>query len=353
MKILYGVQATGNGHISRSREVVRNLKDLGHEVDVLLSGRDPSGLWGIDMFRPFSVYRGLTFATSRGRICYLKTALNLNLFEFYRDIRCFNASAYELVVTDFEPLSSRIAKRAGLPCIGIGHQYAFLHDIPRSKANPVSRSVLRTFAPADHPIGLHWHHFGQPILPPIVPATLRNDRWTRPNKILVYLPFEEPSDFVPLLEQFVDHEFYVYAKWPNASDSGHLHLRPLSREAFLTDLAESNGVMTNAGFELVSEALYLGKRVLVKPLKNQLEQESNAMALAGLGLGTAVSRLRAEVVAQWLNGPPNRPIAYPDVARLLAEWITARKWHDVAGLAEKSWRGLSGSLDALMSNPIH
>ena len=184
MKILYGVQATGNGHISRSREVVRNLKDLGHEVDVILSGRDPAGLWGIEIFQPFTVYRGLTFATSRGRMRYFKTALDLNLFEFYRDIRRFNASAYDLVITDFEPLSSRIASRAGLTCIGIAHQYAFLHDIPRSKANPVSRSVLRTFAPADHPIGLHWHHFGQPILPPIIPATLRGVRRTRPNKIL-------------------------------------------------------------------------------------------------------------------------------------------------------------------------
>jgi uncharacterized protein (TIGR00661 family) len=154
MKILYGVQATGNGHISRSREVVRNLKDLGHEVDVILSDRDPAALWDVDVFRPFSGYPGLTFATWRGRMQYFKTALNLNLLQFWRDIRRFDASAYELVVTDFEPLSSRIAKRANLPCIGIAHQYAFLHDIPRSKANPVSRAVLRTFAPADHPMPL-------------------------------------------------------------------------------------------------------------------------------------------------------------------------------------------------------
>ena len=184
-------------------------------------------------------------------------------------------------------------------------------------------------------------------------ATLQSDRPIRPDKILVYLPFEDPGDFVPELRQITDHEFYIYAKWPGASDRGHLHFRPLSRQAFLADLVESNGVMTNAGFELISEALYLGKRLLVKPLKNQLEQESNAMALAGLGLGIAVIELRTAAVAQWLAGPPNRPIAYPDVARILAEWITDRRWHDIAGLCEQSWRGLSGSFQASMSNPIY
>ena len=37
MKILYGIQGTGNGHISRSREVLKYLcKEA--EVDILVSG---------------------------------------------------------------------------------------------------------------------------------------------------------------------------------------------------------------------------------------------------------------------------------------------------------------------------
>jgi hypothetical protein len=61
MNILYGVQATGNGHISRSREVIRNLKMLGHKVRVILSGRDPALLWDMEVFEPYDAFRGLTF----------------------------------------------------------------------------------------------------------------------------------------------------------------------------------------------------------------------------------------------------------------------------------------------------
>ena len=94
MKILFGIQATGNGHISRSREVVHRLRARGHEVQVLFSGRDPSGLKEIEVFTPFEVRRGLTFQTSRGRLQYLKTAFTLNLLallpRYLRLRRCWH-----------------------------------------------------------------------------------------------------------------------------------------------------------------------------------------------------------------------------------------------------------------------
>ena len=40
MKILYGIQCNGNGHITRSLKVISKLKRLGHEVDILLSGKN-------------------------------------------------------------------------------------------------------------------------------------------------------------------------------------------------------------------------------------------------------------------------------------------------------------------------
>ena len=37
MKILYSIQATGNGHISRAMELIPHLREYGN-VDVFLSG---------------------------------------------------------------------------------------------------------------------------------------------------------------------------------------------------------------------------------------------------------------------------------------------------------------------------
>ena len=150
MNILYGVQATGNGHISRSREIIRCLREKGHNIFVILSGRDPAFLWDIDDFKPYKTYKGLTFSTYKGRIKYFETAFNLKFKQFFSDIASFNASEYDIAITDFEPITSRIASRNKIPSIGIGHQYAFYNFIPTEGTNPVARFIIRHFAPVDY-----------------------------------------------------------------------------------------------------------------------------------------------------------------------------------------------------------
>lgn len=337
LNILYGVQGTGNGHISRSREIIRCLKRDGHRVRVILSGRDAASLWDMEDFEPYTVMRGLTFATRRGKLRPLETARTLGLGRFYADIRRFDESGYDLAITDFEPITARIARRQRIPTIGIGHQYAFRYRIPIAGFNPAAWFVIRRFAPADHAVGLHWHHFDQPILPPIVPRTMPAAAAPDPDAVLVYLPFEALEDIQRLLEPFRRHRFFIYHPCDRPREAGHLRLRPYSRAGFLQDLADCGRVITNAGFELVSEALVLGKPVLVKPLAGQMEQLSNAKALAVLGLGSVMGRLDPRAVARLLAVPPRPPVVYPDVARLVADWVGAGDWSDVAGLARRAW----------------
>jgi uncharacterized protein (TIGR00661 family) len=337
MKILYGVQATGNGHISRSREVIRRLKNMGHDIQVIFSGRDPSLLWETEVFEPYDAFRGLTFISRRGKVRKTRTALQLNLFQFYRDILSYDTSGFDLVVTDFEPISSRIARRNDIPSIGVGHQYAFLHDIPVKKADPFSMWVTRNFAPTDYPVGLHWHHFEKPILPPIIPVDLKANSPIKQDKILVYLPFELLKDIESLLRPITTHHFFIYCDIASVIDDSQLHLRPFSRDGFLGDLQDCNGVISNAGFEFLSEALYLGKKCLVKPLSGQMEQASNALVISQLKLGMIMPKLNQDAVKEFLEIPPIGPIRYPDVARIIAEWIEEGNWEDVEGLARSAW----------------
>ena len=58
MKILYGIQSTGNGHITRSSKIIYRLKKLGCEIDILLSGNNSQ----ISMSFPVKFHlRGFTF----------------------------------------------------------------------------------------------------------------------------------------------------------------------------------------------------------------------------------------------------------------------------------------------------
>jgi uncharacterized protein (TIGR00661 family) len=340
MKILFGVQATGNGHISRSREVIRHLKELGHDIRVILSGRDPSLLWEMETFEPYDTFQGLTFISRRGKVRIIRTALQLNVFRFYRDIFSYDASGVDLVVTDFEPVAARIASHNNIPSLGVGHQYAFLHDVPVKKADPFSMWIVKNFAYTDYSIGLHWHHFQKPILPPIIPAHLKNDSQIEQDKILVYLPFEMLDDIESLLKPFATHQFYIYCSVNAAKDNANIHLRPFSRTGFLKDLKNCNGVISNAGFELLSEALYLGKKLLAKPLAGQMEQASNAFVISELNLGMIMKELSQDFVEQFLAAPSVEPMRYPDVARIVAEWIESGNWEDVEGLVQSAWKDI-------------
>jgi uncharacterized protein (TIGR00661 family) len=335
VRILYGVQATGNGHITRSREVIRALRVAGHDVLVLFSGRKEDRFWDIEDLQPYVMRRGLTFTARGGRIRYLDTARNLRLLQCYRDIRTFDASEFDVVLSDFEPLSVRIAKEWGLTSIGIAHQYAFLHPVPAPRGYWLGRTVTRWFAPVDVPIGLHWHHFGHPILPPIIPNLSQSS--AIPRKVVIYLPFESEEEMTRMVKPLVSWEFYVYREVKHPQNEGNLHIRPFSRSEFQRDLATAEAVIANAGFALASEALSLGKKLLVKPLKGQFEQQANAKALVELGLGGVLKRLDAGMVRAWLQESSPPPYTIPRYVNDLVRWIESKDWRDVKGLSRAVW----------------
>ena len=53
MKILYGVQGTGNGHIARARAMSKCLAEAGMEVEYLFTGRDESKYFCMEQFGDF------------------------------------------------------------------------------------------------------------------------------------------------------------------------------------------------------------------------------------------------------------------------------------------------------------
>ncbi len=340
MRILYGVQTTGNGHISRSREIVRYLKASGHDVHVILSGRKVGELSEMELFEPYDVFRGLTIHASHGRIKYLETAADLDLLTFYRDIHRYDAAGFDLVITDFEPISARIARRCRIPSIGMGHQYAFCYDIPMDGQNILTLWLIRHFARTDIRIGFHWHHFNHPVLPPVIPSFLTSGTDIVKNKIVVYLPFEDPPSVKALLRRLETHQFYIYGGRGEPYNDGNLCCRPFSRMGFLDDLMSCEGVICNAGFQLPSEVLHLGKKLLVRPLSGQMEQESNALAITQLNLGRVMDCLDREVIARWLACSDATQIRFPNVAEMLADWIGSGCWRDgdVARFAQSVWQ---------------
>ncbi len=338
MRVFYGVQGTGNGHITRARVMAKELYKAGIDVDFQFTGRDFKQYFDMEIFNGYQLKNGLSFSVKRGKVSYVKTALASKPITFIKEVSQLDLAAYDLVISDFEPVTAWAAKVRGIPVLGIGHQYAFKHKVPKQGSDPLADLVMRYFAPADIRVGLHWHHFGQPILPPIIEidedaaATPIN-----PNKIVVYLPFEEPGEVIQHLLPFKQFEFYVYS--PNVVPSlvDYIHCKPLSRAGFQEDVKNCVGIISNAGFELASESLRLGKKILVKPLNAQMEQISNAAALKQLGYGHTMPKLESVAIDHWLHNSHAVKINYPNTAKILVDWLQAGMPEMTADFIEGIW----------------
>lgn len=320
MKIFYGVQGTGNGHITRARVMAKELHAAGIDVTFQFSGRPADKYFDMEIFNGYQLRTGMTFNTEKGQVNYLKTARDAKPITFIKDVKSLDLSGYDLVISDFEPVTAWAAKNRKIPVLGIGHQYAFNHKIPRKGSDPIADQVIKYFAPADVGIGLHWHHFGQPILPPII-DTPETPKSIIKNKIIVYLPFEDQNEVVRLLSPFKNFQFHVYSPEVVPSQFDHITCNPLSRDGFQKDLYDCAGIINNAGFELASESLQMGKKILAKPLHAQMEQISNAAALQQLGYGHVMNDLDAAVIEHWLHDNHAVHITYPNIAKTLVQWI--------------------------------
>jgi len=344
MRILYGVQTTGHGHLVRSTPIIRALRERGHQVEVLLSGPPPDPAWPGRIGAPLGARPGLTFAADGGRIRYLKTARQARPVTFLRDVFRQPTSLPDLVVTDYEPITAWFARRRGVASVGIGHLYAFAWPgVPRARGNLITRRVMDWFAPVSIPAGTHWDSFGAPVLPPTIDPEIRAlpQGAREPDLIVVYLGFEPLGRLLPLLRTFPDNRFHVYARVEAERQDGNVSVRPISRPRFLADLGRCAGVIANAGFTLTSECLHLGIPVLVQPIEGQLEQESNAIALERLDLGTVTRCLSRADVQRWRARPTPPPQRYPDVTGALVDWLDGGAVEDVHALSTRLWAKLS------------
>lgn len=338
MKILYGVQGTGNGHIARARAMAGALSRQSNvEVDFVFSGRDPSQYFSMQEFGDYQTRRGLTFCSAKGKVSHLKTAMNTNPSQLWKEISEMDVSAYDVVLNDFEPITAWAAKKQNVPTIGISHQNAFRYSVPKKGATWIDHALIQHFAPTQHFLGLHWYHFQQPILPPIVhiAPTSKTDQQ---DFILVYLPFEDRHEVQQLLQRFSHHRFVCYhPDIKQAFQQEHLSFMPLSYDNFQADLHACRGVIANGGFELPSEALALGKKLLLKPLNGQFEQMSNVATLESLGLASSMEWLNPTSVRSWLEEEAAEPVIYPDVAECIAQWVVQGNWQEISPLWSQLW----------------
>jgi uncharacterized protein (TIGR00661 family) len=305
MRIFYAVQATGNGHISRARELYPYLRELG-EVDVLLSGSNAT------LQPEFPVtYRsnGLSlFYSTCGGLNYSRTIRNAHVFSVARYSASLPLESYDLIINDFDFVTAYACWKRNLRSVQFGHQASFqsAHTPRPAHRSRLGELILKYYGKASHYVGLHFRPYDDYIFPPVIKQTIRDAAPADHGHITVYLPAHQRHCIEPILKGV--RPWPVHWFLPDVIKSyqeDNITYFPINQADFNQSLIYCHGLMTAGGFETPSEALYLRKKLLSIPIMDQYEQQCNAAALALLGI-KVMKDLNAETKDElyaWIKSP--------------------------------------------------
>jgi uncharacterized protein (TIGR00661 family) len=284
MKILYGIQGTGNGHITRSSFLINSLIKKGCDIDILISGNQHQ----LSISHPIKyTMKGFNFyKNDDGSINQIKTLLSNNFVQFLKDIR-LDLKEYDKIITDFEPITAWAGKWKDKKVIGIGNQYSFLSkNTPRpDNKSIIGEFVLKNFAPVDEAYGIHYDNYDDFISKPIIRGDIMRIGTTNNGHFTIYLPNFKLFNILPTLIKYPKFKFHIFSsEIKNIHQYKNCRIFPTNKNNFLESFLSCDGVISNAGFQTTSEALYCGKKLIVIPIKNQYEQLCNTEALKKIGI---------------------------------------------------------------------
>lgn len=378
LRVLFAVQGEGRGHMTQALALGGMLRARGHAVVGCLVGA--SRQRGVpDFFRrtvgaPVETFESPTFvAGAGGRIRPAATVLQAaaRLGRYGRSLDRIGAAVDrtepDVVVSFYEGLVGAygLLRVPDAPVVAVGHQFMMGHaGYPLLPGHPAQRLAMEAYtrlAGAGAAVRLALSLYaappdGRPGVR-VVPPLLRSGLFAlagRPcdGSILAYLmdPSMAPA-LVAWSDRRPDVRLHVFTDADPHEHSPSLTFHGLSGRAFLERMAVARGVICTAGFESVSEAMWLGKPLLMVPTPNHYEQQCNAADAAAVGAGMVSDRLDLDPFLDYLDGHRTDPAPF-------RAWVSEAEGRVLSAIEEAaglpppvSGDGLGGPVDVRVAVP--
>ena len=294
MKILFGVQTEGNGHITQCIATKQYLQSQGIEVTTAFAAKKKRGLskYFTDEFNVID-YDGFDFVFDNvGRVVIWKTIVK-NTFELPRLIVSFikicsiiQKEKPDAIFNYYEPLVGLTALFfKNIKYVSFGHQYAMDSVIyPRINGYIVQKlflSIINKITSIRAKIvALSYYEFNDTTMivsPPILRAESYSISDKKEDFVLVYLMNE---DMLPQLisqaKKYPDINIQCFTKLTKQYDElPNLKLFNLDGKLFQEKMKVCKSVVCSGGFETSAEAIYQNKPLLMIPMPNHYEQHVN------------------------------------------------------------------------------
>lgn len=303
------------------------------QVDVLISGQQADVELGFPVrYR----LKGISFIFGkRGGIDFFQTWKRNSIFRIIREVRAVPVHDYDLIVNDFEPITAWaciVKNKKGI--VGLSHQAAVSGKnapIPVHK-DWLGRLILRFYAPVNKAYGFHFKQYDDDTFLPVIRQEVRELEVEDKGYYVAYLPAYKDTRIIKKLSKVKKANWVVFSKnTKEVFTEGNVTVCPINNHQFLKALADCTGVLCGAGFETPAEAMFLGKKLMVIPMKNQYEQHCNAAALLQMDVPIvpALKKKYLSEIKQWVKSEERVCMYYPNqngmlIDKILGEHIVAR-----------------------------
>jgi uncharacterized protein (TIGR00661 family) len=323
MKIFYAIQATGNGHISRAMELLPYLQQYG-TVDIFLSGANSN----LPLDAPIKFRsKGLSlFYNCTGGLDYWQMVKGYQPLRLRKEIQELPVEQYDLVINDFEHITSAACAKKKIQSINFGHQASFQssHTPRPAKKSVAGEWVLKNYAKATDYVGLHFKKYDDFIFTPIVKKEILQAEPADKNYVTVYLPSYCEPQLTTIFQSIQHCQFQIFCRGINQPKiTGNITFLPINKPFFNKSLIHCTGIITGGGFETPAEALQLGKKIMAIPIRSQYEQQCNAAALKKMGV-FCPDNLETGFTAtfeKWMNSPALSKVDYSQSMQQSVEYL--------------------------------
>lgn len=306
--IYYGLSGEGHGHAARARVLVEALRER-HRIVICTYGDAWDLLAPVYAGSDVEVRRipGLRFRYgSRGQLNYAATGLAAAPYlarlpeRVVSWARHIHRDRADLVISDLEPLVARAAQLAGVPLVAVDHQHFLVnYDLSGLPLHlQLKASVLGQF--------VHMMCSGQRrtivsafFFPPLrstdasvtsagvlLGGELRRAVPEQGKHLVAYVRRRAPREVLDALHG-LGQAVRVYGHELRGR-SANLEFLPIDPFRFVADLAQSRGLISSVGNQVIGEALALRKPVLAYPEPSNWEQEINGHFLEQSGMGRSL-----------------------------------------------------------------
>ncbi len=355
LRVLFVVQGEGRGHLTQALALAPMLRRRGHKVVGAVVG---VGRWG-DV--PVFFRRGLNapaetvespgfVSGTGGRIrpaaTLAKAILEAGRYRKSLDqiSRTVERTEPDVIVNFYEGLmgAHSFFRVSGAPVVAVAHQFmSGQPGYPSLPGQPAQRLAMDAYtrlvaAGTTARLALSFYNADHPtatVTPPLLRSSLfALDGRPTDGSILVYLmdaamgtPLAAWSDRNP------EVRIHAFSSSTAHDHSPALTFHGLSGTAFLERMSVARGVVCTAGFETVSEAMWLGVPALMTPTPGHYEQRCNAVDASAAGAGVTSDTLDLDPLLRALEGPAPDPTPFRQWVSQ-AERIAISTIEDAAGL---------------------